>query len=81
MSLREIIADITGIRLGVLTGSEPAWFCPVAGRMSWASESATGREEDIAYCLLGLRRHNSAGIWRRVASIRALLRTDPDAGQ
>lgn len=48
------ISQATGIGTPVLT--HPAWVSTytVAERMSWASKRSTTREEDIAYCRLGL---------------------------
>jgi hypothetical protein len=47
------ISVITGIRLAVLNGLSVTQST-VAERMSWASERHTTREEDLAYCLLGI---------------------------
>ena len=44
----------TGIRADVLTQEKSFRDCSVAQRMFWASNRKTTREEDIAYCLLGL---------------------------
>lgn len=52
-SLRQLITDITGIRLQVLMGASLA-LCCAAEKMSWASIRETTRPEDVAYCLLGL---------------------------
>jgi hypothetical protein len=49
----EQISEITGIPKNVLLGSSPL-HCNVAQRMSWASTRQTTREEDMAYCLMGL---------------------------
>ena len=52
--LSEIIAAITRINEQALTRP---WSLPtfsIAARMSWASARNTTREEDLAYCLLGL---------------------------
>ncbi|KAL2127499.1 hypothetical protein VTI74DRAFT_10631 [Chaetomium olivicolor] len=43
----------TGISPSVLDHSAPLAFC-VAERFSWAADRNTTREEDLAYCLLGL---------------------------
>ncbi|KAL6897139.1 heterokaryon incompatibility domain-containing protein [Trichoderma evansii] len=59
ISLREQIAAATGISQEVLVESvidvrRALDFISVAQRMSWASRRTTTREEDIAYCLLGI---------------------------
>lgn len=52
-SLAPYISDITGIPIPILHGQTPqSWN--VAERLSWASKRNTTREEDMAYCLLGL---------------------------
>ena len=56
-SLPEQLSAATGIPIRVLRGESPS-TCTVAERMSWASKRMTSREEDIAYCLLGLFRIN-----------------------
>ncbi|KAK4464944.1 hypothetical protein QBC42DRAFT_262208 [Cladorrhinum samala] len=53
-ALREEITKITGIPSGLLEGSSRVNSFSVAQRMSWASKRQTTREEDMAYCLLGL---------------------------
>jgi hypothetical protein len=52
-SLVAIIGNITTIPAMILRGSTPR-VENVAQRMSWASRRKTTREEDMAYCLLGL---------------------------
>lgn len=59
ISLREEIAAATGISREVLVESvidvrRALDFISIAQRMSWASRRTTTREEDIAYCLLGI---------------------------
>jgi hypothetical protein len=51
--LAEQISSITTIPKNTLLGSSPL-YCNVAQRMSWASMRHTSREEDMAYCLMGL---------------------------
>lgn len=53
-SLQTVIVEKTGIREDVWSGSRPIFDCRVAERMSWAASRETSREEDMAYCLLGL---------------------------
>ncbi|OBT68185.1 hypothetical protein VE03_02340 [Pseudogymnoascus sp. 23342-1-I1] len=50
---RTTISEITGINLDALRTLDIASFS-VAERMSWAAHRVTTRQEDIAYCLLGL---------------------------
>ncbi|KAL6824558.1 heterokaryon incompatibility domain-containing protein [Trichoderma sp. SZMC 28015] len=59
ISLREQIAAATGISQEVLVDSaidvrRAMDFISIAQRMSWVSRRTTTREEDIAYCLLGI---------------------------
>lgn len=52
--LVERLSDTTGIEHAILQGSSPIASASIAQRMSWVSERATTRAEDIAYCLLGI---------------------------
>jgi Heterokaryon incompatibility protein (HET) len=52
-TLANLIHSITGIPRAVLNGASPG-SCNVAQRMSWAAGRETTRNEDIAYCLIGL---------------------------
>ncbi|KAE9362855.1 hypothetical protein N431DRAFT_499203 [Stipitochalara longipes BDJ] len=52
--LLRLLSDITGIRLDVLSYPENAVSCSNAEKMSWIADRETTREEDIAYCLLGI---------------------------
>ncbi|KAI1069028.1 hypothetical protein LB507_006583 [Fusarium sp. FIESC RH6] len=52
-SLASGIGSVTGIPISVLRGANPSTY-NIAERMSWASARTTTREEDLAYCLLGL---------------------------
>ncbi|KAL7907009.1 heterokaryon incompatibility domain-containing protein [Trichoderma velutinum] len=59
ISLRDQIATATGISQQVLVDSvidvrRAMDFISIAQRMSWASRRTTTREEDLAYCLLGI---------------------------
>jgi hypothetical protein len=47
------IHEITGIAIGALQGKPVSQFS-IADRMSWAARRQTTREEDAAYCLLGI---------------------------
>ncbi|KAF5973340.1 beta transducin [Fusarium coicis] len=48
------IEDITGIPRRFLLGWVDFHQASVAQRMSWASKRTTKRDEDVAYCLLGI---------------------------
>lgn len=48
------ISEITGIDLAVLENSDLMKSMPVGRKMSWVARRTTTREEDIAYCLLGV---------------------------
>ena len=52
--LSSSISAITSIDREVLLGHTPLHAVSVAKRMSWASKRQTKRDEDIAYCLLGV---------------------------
>lgn len=52
-SLAPKIEKMTGIPRKALRGFNPAEYC-VAEKFSWAAKRETTREEDCAYCLLGL---------------------------
>jgi hypothetical protein len=51
---RDLLSDITGIDLDVLTDSKLLELVPVARRMSWAADRKTTRREDAAYSMLGI---------------------------
>ena len=53
-ALLELLSDITGIRLHVLTYPHSIMHCSNGEKMSWIAGRKTTREEDIAYCLLGI---------------------------
>ncbi|KAI1293180.1 heterokaryon incompatibility protein-domain-containing protein [Xylaria venustula] len=48
------ISKITGITIEALVGMTRLTDYSAATRMSWAAKRTTTREEDIAYCLLGI---------------------------
>ncbi|KAH0429807.1 het domain protein [Colletotrichum camelliae] len=52
--LAGIVEEVTGIPRPFLTGLAGLPSASVAQRMSWAAKRTTTREEDIAYCLLGI---------------------------
>ena len=54
---RDLLGELvqaTSIPRGILRGRDSIKAIPVAARMSWAANRTTTREEDIAYCLLGI---------------------------
>jgi len=53
-SFVERLASITRIPSDALTTSERIRSYSIAARLSWAAHRSLTREEDIAYCLLGL---------------------------
>ncbi|KAF1826669.1 uncharacterized protein K489DRAFT_313605, partial [Dissoconium aciculare CBS 342.82] len=53
-SLASSIFEITGIEQEFLLHEQPLQVASVAKRMSWAALRKTTREEDIAYCLMGI---------------------------
>lgn len=53
-SLRSKLSSITGIEAEVLSDPTLVYQTSVAQRMSWAARRQTERQEDIAYCLMGL---------------------------
>lgn len=53
-SMGSQISFATGIPAGVLENSIMLHDIPVAVRLSWASKRETTRDEDLAYCLLGI---------------------------
>lgn len=52
--LDHVLRDITGIRMNIITNPDEMWSCSISERMSWAADRLTTREEDSAYCLLGI---------------------------
>jgi len=52
-SLKQTIHEVTGIPIEALSGSDMSKF-DVSERFSWAKSRQTMREEDGAYCLLGI---------------------------
>jgi hypothetical protein len=52
-SLEHTLHEITGIAIGCLRGSPLSYFT-VRERKSWAEKRQTKKEEDEAYCLLGI---------------------------
>ncbi|KAF7953346.1 hypothetical protein EAE96_006556 [Botrytis aclada] len=52
-SLQRLIHEITGIKTSALHGQNLSDFT-IDERMSWAKSRETKREEDMAYCLLGI---------------------------
>ncbi|KAH8163773.1 hypothetical protein CIB48_g4466 [Xylaria polymorpha] len=56
--LAESISKITRIHIGALHDRNTVPQYSIAQRMSWAAGRVTTRDEDIAYCLLGIFRVN-----------------------
>ncbi|KAL7906517.1 heterokaryon incompatibility domain-containing protein [Trichoderma velutinum] len=52
--LSGILEQITGIPHAILIGNERLDQISVANRMNWAAKRETTREEDVAYCLMGI---------------------------
>jgi hypothetical protein len=52
--LSDLLSNITNIPVEYLTTTAPLHHASVAQRMSWAAHRETTREEDVAYCLLGI---------------------------
>jgi hypothetical protein len=53
-NLYELVEEITGIPSDFLLGIVKLHDASVAQRMSWAAKRVTKRQEDMAYCLLGI---------------------------
>jgi hypothetical protein len=53
-NLSRMIALITGIDQRLFLGEKDLSHFSIAQRMSWAAERQTSREEDVAYCLMGV---------------------------
>jgi hypothetical protein len=53
LSLKETLCEVTGIAPEALEGTDLNHFS-IEERLSWAVKRTTKREEDAAYCLLGL---------------------------
>lgn len=53
-SLQELISKSTTIDIDYLCGRKSIFSASIAERMSWAARRQTSREEDIAYCLMGI---------------------------
>ncbi|KAH6612850.1 heterokaryon incompatibility protein-domain-containing protein [Chaetomium sp. MPI-SDFR-AT-0129] len=51
---KELISAATRIDRAILSNADYLSVFPVAERISWVAERNTTREEDMAYCLLGL---------------------------
>jgi hypothetical protein len=57
-SLQALISDITGIDRPLLKHSTRLDEFSIAQKMSWAARRVYTRQEDIAYCLLGIFKVN-----------------------
>ncbi|KAH8657805.1 heterokaryon incompatibility protein-domain-containing protein [Xylariales sp. PMI_506] len=54
VTMHNLISKVTGIPNAILRSDAPLSSVPVAERLYWASQRETTRQEDMAYCLLGL---------------------------
>ncbi|PMD11994.1 hypothetical protein NA56DRAFT_587952 [Hyaloscypha hepaticicola] len=54
ISYKRLLSEITGIQQKVLEGTTELSEYSVAQKMCWASRRITTRQEDMAYCLLGI---------------------------
>ncbi|KAI0156438.1 heterokaryon incompatibility protein-domain-containing protein [Xylariaceae sp. FL1272] len=70
--LLSIISDRTSIEMPYLTGHSQLNMASVAKKMSWLSRRETTREEDIAYCMLGIFEVNMPLLYGE--GLRAFLR-------
>jgi hypothetical protein len=52
--LGDLVETVTGIPTSFLLGITELQHASVAQRMSWAAKRVTKRQEDLAYCLLGI---------------------------
>jgi len=57
-SLETRLSAITGISAHYLRKDNPLWASSVAEKLSWLAGRTTTREEDMAYCMLGIFRIN-----------------------
>ncbi|KAI5918834.1 HET-domain-containing protein [Camillea tinctor] len=53
-ALAKMISEVTRIHIGALEDRGTIHKYSIAQRMSWAADRETTREEDVAYCLLGI---------------------------
>ena len=53
-NLQTLLSEITSIHTKALVGTEPLSAFSVAQKMSWVSNRQTTRDEDIAYCMIGI---------------------------
>ncbi|KAE9372496.1 HET-domain-containing protein, partial [Stipitochalara longipes BDJ] len=53
-SLSRLLSSITTVPEDILSEPEDITSCSIARKMSWAASRETSREEDMAYCLLGI---------------------------
>ncbi|KAJ8131213.1 hypothetical protein O1611_g2416 [Lasiodiplodia mahajangana] len=52
--LAQVICEVTRIHIGALHNRDTVPEYSIAQRMSWAADRQTSRQEDIAYCLIGV---------------------------
>lgn len=73
LSLQKLLTELTGIDASYLKASKNIGLACIAQKMAWASKRQTTREEDRAYCLLGLFRVNMPLLYGE-GGTRAFLR-------
>lgn len=78
-TLMSVLAKVTGIDRSVLSGATSLEDVSVAARMKWASKRQTTREEDIAYCLLGIFDINMPLLYGE--GMRAFIRLQEEIGK
>ncbi|KAI0827272.1 hypothetical protein BC628DRAFT_1368623 [Trametes gibbosa] len=84
MSLAATLEMLTGVDFAILTGQTQLSSFSVARRMSWAARRQTTREEDEAYCLMGIFNIHMSPIYgegREAAFTRLqeqIIKTIPD---
>ena len=71
-----IITEITGIDVEILSGMRDPEYASVARRMSWASDRATTKVEDVAYSLMGLFDVNMPMLYGEVAKAFSRLQEE-----
>ena len=52
--LLRLVSDISGIRFDAISYPNDVMSCSIGEKMSWMAGRKTTREEDVAYCLLGI---------------------------
>jgi hypothetical protein len=71
-TLAKLMSELTSIEIVYLTGLKGVHRASIAKRMSWATTRQTKREDDLAYCLMGLFSVNMSMLYSE--GIRAFTR-------